>query len=61
MDKRVLAEALALEVIKETIATMMDAQPITVIGQEHPAKSTWKKLVKRKLKWTKHIKRFYRT
>ena len=38
MDKRVLAEALALEVIKETIATMMDAQPITVVGQEHPAK-----------------------
>ena len=33
MDKRVLAEALALEVIKETIATMMDAQPITAIGQ----------------------------
>ena len=38
MDKRVLAEALALEVIKETIATMMDTQPITVVGQEHPAK-----------------------
>lgn len=24
--------------IKETIASMMDVQPITCVGQEHPAK-----------------------
>ena len=49
MDKRVLAEALALEVIKETIATMMDAQPITVVGQD-PAKKYMEKARKEKAK-----------
>ena len=50
MDKRVLAEALALEVIKETIATMMDFQPITVVGQEPPAKKYLEKARKEKAK-----------
>ena len=34
MDKRGLAEALGLEVMKDTIATMIDVQPITVVGQK---------------------------
>lgn len=29
--------------IKETIATMMDVQPITCVGQENPAKKEHKK------------------
>lgn len=32
-----------LKYIKETIATMMDAQPIQVVGKEHPAKENLKK------------------
>lgn len=50
MDKRVVAEILALEVIQETIATMMDAQPIVAVGQEHPAKENMKKARKAKAK-----------
>lgn len=32
-----------LNYIKETIATMMDVQPIQVVGKEHPAKENLKK------------------
>lgn len=32
-----------LNYIKETIAAMMDVQPIQVVGKEHPAKENLKK------------------
>ena len=35
---RDLVKFIAESVIQETIATMMDVQPITCVGQEHPAK-----------------------
>lgn len=34
-------------IVNETIATMMDVQPITCVGQEHPAKLEHKKKQKK--------------
>jgi hypothetical protein len=38
MDIKSMSLADKVKYIKETIATMMDVQPITCVGQEHPAK-----------------------
>ena len=38
MDYKTLVQNIVEQVLDETIATMMDVQPITCVGQEHPAK-----------------------
>lgn len=38
MDLKNMSLADKVRYIKETIATMMDVQPVTCVGQEHPAK-----------------------
>lgn len=38
MDIKNMSIADKVKYIKETIATIMDVQPITCVGQEHPAK-----------------------
>lgn len=38
MDKSKLSIRDKYNYIKETIASMMDVQPITCVGQKHPAK-----------------------
>ena len=43
MEYQDFVKTLANQVIEETIATMMDVQPITVVGQENPAKKEKKK------------------
>lgn len=50
---RDLVKSIAERVIQETIATMMDVQPITCVGQEHPAK----KKTNAKTKKKKHFNR----
>lgn len=53
MDIKSMSISDKVRYIKETIATMMDVQPITCVGQEHPAKKEKKNKAHDKVKKAK--------